>query len=309
VTAQFDTTAVSTSSDQQQLHEPDCDSFWTPLTGYVSDSSTLLLARFKAMCTTITSWRHHGSLGGFYILFSIIYLSRFSTCATKIHWNSLFLVLRYLKTTIETPFLLKVTNNDQRSQRPAFTSNQRLQQPVSTPTASTATSFSLKFATTSCRSTTTSWPATSPITTCSSTSKLIQSSSTYNYLVAINDHNHRVVIYETIILSPQLQLQLLRGHRRAQPLRDHLRDHHLEPAVAVTTTSWSSTSRSTTCSSPLVAPAHQGFANRLLVHPHLRAGLRRLLHPHLLIKNLRSDFLVALHSLNQQSGVCGESGP
>ena len=40
--------------------------------------------------------------------------------------------------------------------------------------------------------------------------------------------------------------QQLRGQRRAQPLRAHLRGHHLEPAVpAAASTSWSST---TTCS-------------------------------------------------------------
>ncbi len=61
---------ATTSSDQQQPPYPDCSSFWTPLTGYVSDSSDLLPARFKAVRTAITSWRYHGSLGGFYPLFS-----------------------------------------------------------------------------------------------------------------------------------------------------------------------------------------------------------------------------------------------
>jgi hypothetical protein len=43
------------------------------------------------------------------ILFAITYLSRFSTYATKIHWDALIRVLRYLKTTLETPFVLKLT--------------------------------------------------------------------------------------------------------------------------------------------------------------------------------------------------------
>jgi hypothetical protein len=41
---------------------------------------------------------------------SITYLSRFSTYATKVHWDALIRVLRYLKTTIETPFVLKLNN-------------------------------------------------------------------------------------------------------------------------------------------------------------------------------------------------------
>jgi hypothetical protein len=45
------------------------------------------------------------------ILFAITYLSRFSTYATKIHWNALIRVLRYLKTIVEIPFVLKLTNN------------------------------------------------------------------------------------------------------------------------------------------------------------------------------------------------------
>ncbi len=45
------------------------------------------------------------------ILFSIIYLSRFSNCATKIHWDALIRVLRYLKTTIQTPFVLKAADS------------------------------------------------------------------------------------------------------------------------------------------------------------------------------------------------------
>jgi hypothetical protein len=44
------------------------------------------------------------------ILFSVMYLSRFSTVATKIHWNALIRVLRYLKTTIDTPFILKLND-------------------------------------------------------------------------------------------------------------------------------------------------------------------------------------------------------
>jgi hypothetical protein len=44
------------------------------------------------------------------ILFAITYLSRFSTYATKIHWDALVRVLRYLKTTLETPFVLKLTD-------------------------------------------------------------------------------------------------------------------------------------------------------------------------------------------------------
>jgi hypothetical protein len=61
---------AAASGDQQLPPEPDCDSFWTAMTGYVSESSTLLPARFKAVRTAITSWRYHGSLGGFYPLFS-----------------------------------------------------------------------------------------------------------------------------------------------------------------------------------------------------------------------------------------------
>jgi hypothetical protein len=44
------------------------------------------------------------------ILFAITYLSRFSTYATKNHWDALIRVLRYLKTTAEIPFVLKLTN-------------------------------------------------------------------------------------------------------------------------------------------------------------------------------------------------------
>jgi hypothetical protein len=58
---------AATSGDQP---EPDCDSFWTTLTRYVSDPIPLLPSRFKAVRSTIASWRHHGSLGGFYPLFS-----------------------------------------------------------------------------------------------------------------------------------------------------------------------------------------------------------------------------------------------
>ena len=45
------------------------------------------------------------------ILFAITYLSRLSTYTTKIHWDALIRVLRYLKTTAEIPFVLKLTNN------------------------------------------------------------------------------------------------------------------------------------------------------------------------------------------------------
>ena len=37
---------------------------------YVSDASPLLPSRFKAVRSTIASWRHYGSLGSFYPLFS-----------------------------------------------------------------------------------------------------------------------------------------------------------------------------------------------------------------------------------------------
>jgi hypothetical protein len=51
--------------------EPDCDSFLTTFTRYVSDASPLLPSRFKAVRSIIASWRHHyGNLGGFYPLFS-----------------------------------------------------------------------------------------------------------------------------------------------------------------------------------------------------------------------------------------------
>jgi hypothetical protein len=46
-----------------------------------------------------------------YRLFAITYLPRFPTYATKIHWDALIRVLRYLKTTVETAFVLKLTNN------------------------------------------------------------------------------------------------------------------------------------------------------------------------------------------------------
>jgi hypothetical protein len=58
---------AATSGDQP---EPDCAPFWTTLTRYVSDPSPLLPSRFKAVRFNIASWRHHGSLGGFYPLFS-----------------------------------------------------------------------------------------------------------------------------------------------------------------------------------------------------------------------------------------------
>jgi hypothetical protein len=45
------------------------------------------------------------------ILFAITYLLRFSTYATKILWDALIRVFRYLKTTVEIPFVLKLTNN------------------------------------------------------------------------------------------------------------------------------------------------------------------------------------------------------
>jgi hypothetical protein len=45
------------------------------------------------------------------IVFAITYLLRFSTYARKIHWDALIRVLRYLKTTVEIPFVLKLTNN------------------------------------------------------------------------------------------------------------------------------------------------------------------------------------------------------
>jgi hypothetical protein len=44
------------------------------------------------------------------ILFAITYLSRLSTYATKIHWDALVRVLRCLKTTLETPFVLELTD-------------------------------------------------------------------------------------------------------------------------------------------------------------------------------------------------------
>ena len=45
------------------------------------------------------------------ILFAIIYLSRFSNCATKIHWDALIRFVRYLKTTFKIPFVLKLSND------------------------------------------------------------------------------------------------------------------------------------------------------------------------------------------------------
>jgi hypothetical protein len=45
------------------------------------------------------------------ILFAITYLLRLSTYATKIHWDALIRVFRYLKTTAEIPFVLKLANN------------------------------------------------------------------------------------------------------------------------------------------------------------------------------------------------------
>jgi hypothetical protein len=69
-----------TGSGQQQPPEPDCESFWITLTRHMSDPSTLLASRFTVVrvigiiwitCIIgITSWRHYGSLGGFYSLFS-----------------------------------------------------------------------------------------------------------------------------------------------------------------------------------------------------------------------------------------------
>jgi hypothetical protein len=45
------------------------------------------------------------------ILFAITYLLRFSTYATKIRWDALIRALRYLKTIVEIPFVLKLTDN------------------------------------------------------------------------------------------------------------------------------------------------------------------------------------------------------
>jgi hypothetical protein len=45
------------------------------------------------------------------ILFAITSLLRFSTYVTKIRWDALIRVFRYLKTTVEIPFVLKLTNN------------------------------------------------------------------------------------------------------------------------------------------------------------------------------------------------------
>jgi hypothetical protein len=42
------------------------------------------------------------------ILFAVMYLSQFSNFATKVHWQALLRVLRYLKTTLKTPFVLKL---------------------------------------------------------------------------------------------------------------------------------------------------------------------------------------------------------
>ena len=61
---------AATIGNQPRPPEPDCDFFWTTLTRCVSDASPLLPSRFKAVRSTIASWRHHGSLGGFYPLFS-----------------------------------------------------------------------------------------------------------------------------------------------------------------------------------------------------------------------------------------------
>jgi hypothetical protein len=44
------------------------------------------------------------------IMFAVIYLSRFSNFATRVHWVALTRVLRYLKTTIDVPFILKLNN-------------------------------------------------------------------------------------------------------------------------------------------------------------------------------------------------------
>ena len=48
----------------------DRTTFWTPLTPFVSTTSSSASARFKRVRTAITSWQHHGSLGSFYPLFS-----------------------------------------------------------------------------------------------------------------------------------------------------------------------------------------------------------------------------------------------
>jgi hypothetical protein len=42
------------------------------------------------------------------ILFAVMYLSQFSNFATKVHWQALLRVLRYLKTTLKTPLVLKL---------------------------------------------------------------------------------------------------------------------------------------------------------------------------------------------------------
>jgi hypothetical protein len=50
--------------------------------------------------------------------------------------------------------------------------------------------------------------------------------------VANDKHNHYVLFYESIIPSQQYQqLQLLRGHRRAQPPRAHPQGHHPRAAA------------------------------------------------------------------------------
>jgi hypothetical protein len=66
-----------------------------------------------------------------------------------------------------------------------------------------------------------------------------------NNFVANEEHNHHVLIYEAIFLSLQYQqLQLFRGHRRAQLLRAHPQGHRPRAAapVAATSTSWPSAS-------------------------------------------------------------------
>jgi hypothetical protein len=48
-------------------------------------------------------------------MFAVIYLSRFSNFATRVHWVALTRVLRYLKTIIDMPFILKL--NDEPSSK------------------------------------------------------------------------------------------------------------------------------------------------------------------------------------------------
>jgi hypothetical protein len=43
-------------------------------------------------------------------MFAVIYLSRFSNFTIRVHWVALTRVLRYLKTTIDVPFIIKLNN-------------------------------------------------------------------------------------------------------------------------------------------------------------------------------------------------------